>query len=108
MPSKNREHDQKTFDYLVEQEPVSRSDFLKEVTLQLRRQRRHLGWTLDKVNRRLGVATRLVNKWECGDKTPSGFNMFSWAKVLGLEIVLVPVELATKLKEKVDEHYKRD
>ena len=44
--------------------------------------RKELGLTQDDVNYKLGVADRLVSKWECGIRTPTSFNLLCWAQVL--------------------------
>ncbi|MEP0264009.1 helix-turn-helix transcriptional regulator [Dokdonia sp.] len=44
--------------------------------------RKELGMTQEDVNHKLGVADRLVSKWECGMRTPTSFNLHCWAQVL--------------------------
>lgn len=94
--------------FLEKSEGPTRRDFLAELTKQLVRQRRHLGWTQEKLNYRLGVADRLVNKWECGDKTPSGFNLFCWADAIGAELMVIPLQMQVKIRDLLEEYYGQD
>jgi DNA-binding XRE family transcriptional regulator len=63
--------------------------FLRDLIQQLVDRRKALGMTQTDVNDEIGAADRLVNKWECGDRMPSGFLLFCWAKVLGGRLVFV-------------------
>ena len=60
----------------------TRDDFLKDLISQFIQRRKELGLTQDEVNYRIGTADRLVSKWECGDRTPTSFNLYCWAEVL--------------------------
>lgn len=60
----------------------TRTDFLKEVVLLLIARRLELGITQDELNHKLGVADRLVSKWECGIRTPTSFHLYCWADAL--------------------------
>lgn len=65
----------------------TRDDFLKIVVRPMIARRKELGLTQDDVNYKLGVADRLVSKWECGVRTPTAFNLLCWAQVLKGSIV---------------------
>ena len=67
-----------------------RSDFLHDLVKQLVKQRHHLRITQDDLNDMLGVADRLVSHWECGVRTPSGFNLYCWADALQSKLVIIP------------------
>lgn len=67
----------------------TRNDFLKEVVKPMVKRRKELKMTQEEVNHELGVAERLVSKWECGMRTPSSFNLHCWAEVLGGRIQFV-------------------
>ncbi len=41
-----------------------------------------MGITQDELNHTLGVADRLVSKWECGIRTPTSFHLYCWADAL--------------------------
>jgi len=60
----------------------TRTDFLKDVVLLLIARRLELGITQDELNHELGVADRLVSKWECGTRTPTSFHLYCWADAL--------------------------
>jgi DNA-binding XRE family transcriptional regulator len=63
--------------------------FLGEVIDQLILRRKALGLTQPDLNDRIGVADRLLSKWECGERMPSGFLLFCWARALGGRLVFV-------------------
>lgn len=84
-----------TFDFLDKNDPPTRADFLKTIAKELAHIRRTFGLTQDKLNYRLGIADRLLNKWECGDKTPSGFNLYCWADALNERLITAPKEVAS-------------
>ena len=88
--SSNKSKKQTRFEFLALHEPPTRDDFLSEVLRHLARVRRSIGWTQAKLNDRLGMAARLVNKWECGIKNPSGFNLYCWADALGEKLTTAP------------------
>ncbi len=60
----------------------TRNDFLKDVVTLLIARRIELGVTQDDLNHMLGVADRLVSKWECGIRTPTSFHLYCWADAL--------------------------
>lgn len=66
-----------------------RNDFLNNVVKQLVQRRHALGMTQDELNYQLGVADRLVSKWECGLRTPSSFNLYCWADALGTKLTIM-------------------
>ena len=67
----------------------ARSDFLEDVVKRLIKRRLQLGITQDDLNHMLGVADRLVSKWECGVRTPTSFHLYCWADALGSVITIV-------------------
>lgn len=64
----------------------SREDFLQDVVKQLVDARHKAGMTQEMLNDALGIADRLVNKYECGIKSPSGFILYCWADALGCDV----------------------
>lgn len=74
--------------YLIDQVKPTREDFLKDVVGQLVEQRINLGYTQDQVDHMMGNADRTCSKWECGTRTPSSFNLYCWAEVLGGSFIL--------------------
>lgn len=56
----------------------------------LRQKRLDLGISQPELDERIGVATGLVAKWEGGFRSPTGFNLYVWARSLGCDLVLVP------------------
>ena len=69
---------------------VKRQQFLDGIAQVLIQARKDANLTQDMLNARLGIADRLLNKWECGIKTPSGFNLYCWADALNYELTAVP------------------
>ena len=67
----------------------TRTDFLKDVVLLLIARRLELGITQDELNHTLGVADRLVSKWECGIRTPTSFHLYCWADALESKITII-------------------
>lgn len=67
----------------------TRNDFLMEVVTLLIKRRLELGITQDELNHMLGVADRLVSKWECGVRTPSSFHLYCWADALESRMTIV-------------------
>ena len=67
----------------------TRKDFLKDVVVLLVKRRLQLGITQDELNHVLGVADRLVSKWECGVRTPSSFHLYCWADALESRMTIV-------------------
>ena len=70
-----------------------RRDFLKDVVNQLIKQRHCLDLTQEELNARLGIADRLLSKWECGIRTPTSFNLYCWAFALGLKLTVIPMAI---------------
>ena len=68
----------------------NRNKFIADQIAELVARRKELGLTQDDVNHKIGVADRLLSKWECGARTPNLFNLFCWAKALGLNLNFVP------------------
>lgn len=66
-----------------------RNDFLNSVVKQLVQRRHALNITQDQLNYELGVADRLVSKWECGLRTPNSFNLYCWADALGTKLTII-------------------
>lgn len=67
----------------------TRDDFLKGLVAQLIQLRLKRGLTQEELNHRLGVADRLVSKWECGVRTPTSFNLYCWADALDGELIII-------------------
>ena len=67
----------------------TRKDFLHKMVSQLVKRRKELGMTQEELNYKIGVADRLVSKWECGLRTPNSFNLLCWAQALDAEFILV-------------------
>ena len=72
--------------------PKVRQDFLYDVVRPMVRRRIKLKLRQEDVNNALNVADRLVSKWECGERTPTSFNLYCWADVLNGRIVFLPNE----------------
>ncbi len=70
--------------------PKTRNDFLKDLVHSLVKRRHYLGMTQDVLNYDIGVAERLVSKWECGTKSPTAFNLYCWADALKGRIIFTP------------------
>jgi transcriptional regulator with XRE-family HTH domain len=68
----------------------SRQDFLKDVVGDLVDLRHKRGMTQEEVNHKIGVADRLVSKWECGIRTPTSFNLYCWADALDGKLTVEP------------------
>ena len=43
-----------------------------------------------RVNTSIGVADRLLNKWECGSKSPSPFLLDCWARTVHCDLIVTP------------------
>lgn len=68
-----------------------RKDYLKDVVKELIKQRKQLNLSQEELNARLGIADRLLSKWECGLRTPTSFNLYCWALSLGLKLTVIPM-----------------
>lgn len=66
----------------------TRDDFLKDVVKQLIKRRKELGVTQEELNYKLGVADRLISKWECGTRTPTSFHLYCWADALDSKLTI--------------------
>tara|TARA_A100000171_G_scaffold35638_3_gene34216 strand:+ start:13581 stop:13901 length:321 start_codon:yes stop_codon:yes gene_type:complete len=66
-----------------------RDDFLRDVVKELVRLRKQRKYTQEELNYRLGVADRLISKWECGLRTPTSFNLYCWADALDAKLKVV-------------------
>ncbi|MEM9884390.1 MAG: helix-turn-helix transcriptional regulator [Bacteroidota bacterium] len=67
-----------------------RTDFLADVVKPMVKQRKELGLSQEDVDAILGVADRLVSKWECGVRTPTSFHLYCWADALEGQMVFLP------------------
>ncbi len=67
----------------------TRDDFLKEIVKDLIRLRHEHKMTQEELNHRLGVADRLVSKWECGLRTPTSFHLYCWADALNAQLKII-------------------
>ena len=56
------------------------------------RQRRHMGFSQEEVAHRMQVNEKLISRYECGDRRPSGYTLQSWARVLGCRLALYQPE----------------
>jgi len=68
----------------------TRDDFLKNLVAKMVKRRHDLGMTQEELNHMLGVADRLISKWECGTRTPASFHLYCWADALQSELTIVP------------------
>lgn len=68
----------------------SENNFLKTLIHPMIERRKLLGMTQEELNHKIGVADRLVSKWECGTRRPTSFNLLCWAEALNGEIVFIP------------------
>ena len=66
-----------------------REDFLRDVVGDLVSIRKDRKVTQEELNHMLGVADRLVSKWECGLRTPTAFNLYCWADALDARLKIV-------------------
>jgi len=69
---------------------TTRTDFLGDIINQLILRRKELGLTQDDIDAIMGNADRLCSKWECGDRSPTGFNLFCWVEVLQSTLKIIP------------------
>jgi transcriptional regulator with XRE-family HTH domain len=67
----------------------TREDFLEDVVKSLIDLRVKVNMTQDDINHKLGVADRLVSKWECGVRTPTSFHLYCWADALNARLTIV-------------------
>jgi transcriptional regulator with XRE-family HTH domain len=67
---------------------IVRNDYLRDIVLKLVERRHKLGITQEELNARLGIADRLISKWECGARSPTSFNLYCWAFALGLHMTI--------------------
>ena len=70
----------------------TRDDFLKDIVKPMVKRRKNLQMTQEHLDFTLGVAHRLVSKWECGNRTPLSFHLYCWADALDGRIVFLPNE----------------
>lgn len=67
---------------------IVRNDYLRDVVIKLVERRHKLGITQEELNARLGVADKLLGKWECGARSPTSFNLYCWAFALGMRMTI--------------------
>lgn len=60
----------------------TREDFLKELIGSLAKRRYDLRMTQEELNYKLGMSDSMLNKWECGARSPTAFHLFCWADAL--------------------------
>ena len=82
------------------------NDYLKSLVQALVRRRKELGMTQEQLNYNLGMADRLVSKWEVGTRTPLTFNLYCWADELKSDLMIIPhpietPSLVSSLKENI-------
>lgn len=75
----------------------TRNDFLETLVNALIRRRQELRITQEELNHTLGVADRLVSKWECGTRTPLAFHLYCWADALQSRLTIVPNGVEAKV-----------
>ena len=76
--------------YLMPSQPKKKNDrFWNDVILPFIERRHKMGLTQIEVNERIGVADKLVSKWECSMRRPNVYNLYNWAEVLKCKIELV-------------------
>lgn len=63
----------------IKQRPVN--EWLVD-PLRLRRVRRHIGWTQERVGRVLGVSKSSVSSWERGERVPDLTMQLEWRELL--------------------------
>lgn len=93
--------------FLQKNERPPRTDFLQDVVKQLVKARHYRGLTQEKVNGRLGIADRLVNKWECGTKSPTAFLIYCWAEIVKCKIMIIPEEKRKEVEQILEDFYGR-
>lgn len=64
----------------------------RELIEQLAARRRELGLSQERLGERIGISARLVNKWECGTRRPSGYFLHLWVLALGCKLVLTVLQ----------------
>ena len=62
--------------------------FWNNVILPFIERRHKMGLTQMDVNEQIGVADKLVSKWESGMRRPNVYNLYNWAEVLKCKIEL--------------------
>ena len=50
--------------------------------------RKALGLTQLDIDYMMGNSDGLCSKWECGSRSPTAFNLFCWAQVLQVELMI--------------------
>ena len=68
---------------------TKRNDFIKDVVTRLVEERKNQGISQEELNGRLGVADRLLGKWEVGVRQPTAFNLYCWADSLNMKLTVV-------------------
>ena len=63
-----------------------------QLILKLIHRRQELGMTQEHVNQEIGVADRLVSKWECGMKYPNFRHILLWASALNCRITIEVID----------------
>ena len=90
---------------------IIRNDYLRDIVRKLVEQRQKLGLTQEELNARLGIADRLISKWECGIRSPTSFNLYCWAFALGMRLTVAvndnipPENSAPKFKASNDNKF---
>ncbi len=62
--------------------------FTIELIKQLQQRRYTLNLSQLALDDRIGCAAGLVAKWECGNRKPTAFNLYCWAKALDCKLTL--------------------
>ncbi len=67
---------------------IIRKDYLRDIVIKLVERRHELELTQEELNSRLGIADRLLSKWECGMRSPTSFNLYCWSYALGMRLTI--------------------
>jgi len=62
----------------------------RSLTRSLSQRRQDMGLSQRDLDHHLGVAVGLIAKWEGGFRSPTGYNLYCWARALDCDLVLVP------------------
>lgn len=54
--------------------------------------RKELGWSQDLLEQKLGIADRLLSKWESGERSAGLYMIYLWADCLDADLILQPRE----------------
>ncbi len=75
---------------MVHLEPSELDEFMLIYAFRIRRE--ELGLTQLDIDGKLGMASGLCSKWECGDRVPHASSLSRWADALSCKLELINVE----------------